>query len=71
MLSHFSCSNSATTWTVARQTPLSMGLPRQQYWSWLPCPSPGHLCDPGIEPLSLMSPAVAGGSSTLAPPEKP
>ena len=46
-----------TPWTVARQTPLSMGFTRQEYWSGLPCPSPGDLPDPGIEP----------GSSALQP----
>ena len=34
------------------QTPLSMGFPRQEYWSGLPFPSPGALSDPGIEPAS-------------------
>ena len=41
-----------TPWTVAYQTPLSMGFSRQEYWSWLPFPSPGDLPDPGIEPGS-------------------
>ena len=39
-----------TPWTVARQPPLSMGFSRQEYCSGLPCPSPGDLPDPGIEP---------------------
>ena len=39
-----------TPWTVAHQAPLSMGFPRQEYWSGLPFPSPGDLPDPGIEP---------------------
>ena len=39
-----------TSWTVAYQAPLSMGFSRQEYWSGLPCPSPGDLPDPGIEP---------------------
>ena len=39
-------------WTVARQAPLSMGFSRQEYWSGLPCPSPGDLPDLGIEPIS-------------------
>ena len=47
-------------WTVACQAPLSMGFPRQEHWSGLPFPPPGDLPDPGIEPLSLMSPALAG-----------
>ena len=37
---------------VARQAPLSMGFPRQEYWSGLPFPPPGGLPDPGIEPVS-------------------
>ena len=39
-----------TPWTVACQTPLSIGFSRQVYWSELPCPPPGDLPDPGIEP---------------------
>ena len=38
-----------TPWTVAHQVPLSMGFPRQEYWSGLPFPSPGDFLDPGIE----------------------
>ena len=49
-----------TPWTVARQAPLSMGLSRQGYWRGLPCPPPGDLPDPGIEPTSLTSPPLAG-----------
>ena len=37
---------------------------RQEYWSGLPCPPPGELPDPGIEPVSLASPALAGGFFT-------
>ena len=51
--------------------PLSMGFSRQEYWSGLPCPPPGDLPDPEIEPASLSSPALTGGSLPLAPPEKP
>ena len=39
-------------WTIARQAPLSMGFPRQEYWNGLPFPSAGDLLDPGIEPTS-------------------
>ena len=46
-----------TLWTIALQAPLSMGFLRQEYWSGLPCPTPGHLTHPGIESTSLMSPA--------------
>ena len=49
-----------TVWTAACQAPLSMGFSRQEYWSGLPCPLPRDLPDPGIEPSSLMSPALAG-----------
>ena len=41
-----------TPWTAAQQAPLSMGFPRQEYWSGLPFPSPGDLSDAGIEPTS-------------------
>ena len=43
---------------IACQAPLSIGFSRQEYRSGLPCSSPGHLPDPGIEPVSLMSPAL-------------
>ena len=56
----------ATLWTVARQAPLSMGFSRQEYWSALPCPPPGDLPNPGIEPRSLMCPALAGGFFTTS-----
>ena len=42
----------ATPWTVAHQTPLSMGFSRQEYWSGLPYPPPGDLPNPGVEPRS-------------------
>ena len=58
----------ATPWTVACQAPLSMGFPRQEYWSGLPFPSPGDLPDPGIKPISLASPALVGRFFTTAPP---
>ena len=46
--------------TVAHQVSLSIGFSRQEYWSELPCLPPGDLPDPGIEPWSLMFPALAG-----------
>ena len=46
--------------------PLSMESSRQQYWSGLPFPTPGDLPNPGIEPASLTSPALAGGFFTTA-----
>ena len=51
-VSSLSVSNSATPWTIAYQGPLSMGFPRQEYWSRLPFPSPGDLPNPGIKPGS-------------------
>ena len=55
-----SCPNLVTLWTVACQAPLSTGFSRQEYWNGLPCPPPGHLPNPGIEPMSPMSPAMPG-----------
>ena len=61
----------ATLRTINRQAPLSMGFPRQEYWrGWL-LPAPGDLPNPGMEPASLMSPALAGGFFTVAPLGKP
>ena len=56
----------ATPWTVVRQAHLSMGFSRQECWSGLPFPSPGDLPDPGMEPGSLTSPALAGGFFTTS-----
>ena len=56
-----------TPWTVAHQVPLSMGFPRQEYWSGLPFPYPGDLPDPGIEPRSSALQAV---SVLIEPPGK-
>ena len=64
-LASASCLTLATSWTVAHQTPLFMGLLRQEYWSGLPFSSPGDLPDPGIKP---MSPTLAGGFFTTEPP---
>ena len=47
-------------WTAAHQAPLSMGFSRQEYWSGLPCSSPGNLPDRRIKPASLAFPASAG-----------
>ena len=44
---------------IVCQAPLSMGFSRQECWSGLPCPFPGDLPNPGVEPMSLMSPALA------------
>ena len=58
----------ATPWTVAGQAPPSMGFSRQEYWSGLQFPSPGDLPDPGIEPASATSPALAGRFFTTSAP---
>ena len=52
--------------TVARQAPLSMGFSRQEYWSGLPCPPPGDLPHPGIEPKSALSPTLQADSLPLS-----
>ena len=53
-----------TLWMPACQAPLSLGFSRHEYWSGLPCPPSGDLPNPGIELMSLMSPALAGGFFT-------
>ena len=58
----------ATSWTIAHQGPLSMGFPRQEYWSELQFPSPGNFPNPGTEP---QSPVLAGDFFTTEPPGKP
>ena len=57
-----------TLWAVAHQAPLSMEFSRQKYWSGLPCPPPGDLPDPGIEPTP---PALKAVSLTPESPGKP
>ena len=58
----------AALWTVAHQSPLDVGIlqARTLYWSELPCPPPADLPHSGIEPSSLMSPALAGGFFTTS-----
>ena len=56
-----------TPWTLAHQAPLSMGFPKQKYWSGLPFSSAGS-SNPGIEPTSV---ALAGGFFTTESPGKP
>ena len=58
--------NSATPYAIACQTPLSMGLSRQEYWSGLPFSSPGDLPDPEIKLLSPVSPSLAVDSLPLS-----
>ena len=50
-----------TPWTGSCQAPLSMGFPKQEYWSGLPFPSPGDLSEPRMELSTLVSPALTGG----------
>ena len=67
MLNHFSCVLPfGTLWTIAHQALLSMRFSRQEDWSGLPCPPAGDLPNPGIEPTSLMTPALAGGFFTTS-----
>ena len=61
----------ATPWTEVCQAPLSMEFSRQEYWSRVPFPSLGYLPDPGVEPSSLVSPALVGRFFTTEPPGKP
>ena len=72
MLSRFSrvrlCATLWTVWPARLLCPL--GFSRQEYWSELPCPPPGDHPHPGIEPLSLTSPAWQAASLPLEPPEK-
>ena len=68
VLGHSVVFDSVTPWTVARQLPLSMGFPRQEYWSRLPFPTPGDLHDPRIKPASS---ALSDRCFTTEPPGKP
>ena len=68
MLIAQSCPTLCNTWTVVCQASLSMGFPRQEYWSGLPFPSPGDLPDPRIKPRS---PALQVDSLLSEPPGKP
>ena len=62
-----SCPTLVTPCIVDHQASLSMGFSRQEYWTGLPCPPPGDLPDPGIEPVS---PALAGRFFTIKLPGK-
>ena len=63
-----SCPTLCDPMTVAHQAPLSLEFSRQEYWSGLPCPSPGNLPDPGIKPRS---PSLQAGSLPSEPAGKP
>ena len=65
-----SCLTPVTPWIVIHQAPLSVEFSRQQYWSGLPFPTLGDLPDPGIEPKSLASPALADGFFIIVPSGK-
>ena len=56
----------ATPWTMAHEASLSIGFSWQEYWSGLPCPPPGDLPDPRIEPTSPVSPTVQVDSLPLS-----
>ena len=61
MLSRFSrVQLFVTLWAIAHQASPSIGFSRHGYWSGLSCPPQGDLPNPGIEPMSLTSPALAG-----------
>ena len=67
MLSHFyHVRLCAIPWTVAHQTPLSMRFSGQEYWSGLPRLPPGDFPNSGVKPVSLVSPALAGGFFTTS-----
>ena len=72
MLSCFSFAQLfATLWTIAHQTPFSMGISRQEYWSVLPISPPQDHPNTGMESVSLLSPALAGWFFSTASPGKP
>ena len=67
LLSHFSCGRLfEAPQTVAHQAPLLMEFSRQNYWSWLPFPTPGNLPNPGIKPTSPVSPKLQVDSLPLS-----
>ena len=67
VLSHFShVQLFVTPWTLAHQTPLSMGFSGHEYWGELSCSSPGDLPDPGIKSMFLISPSLTGGFFTTS-----
>ena len=56
----------ATLWTIAHHAPLFMGFSKQEYWSGLPFPTAGDLPDPGVGPVSLTFPVLAGRFFTIS-----
>ena len=65
------CQTLVIPWTVDCQAPLSMGFPRQEYWSGLPFPSPGDLPKSGVKSESSLSPALEDKFFTTDSPENP
>ena len=63
-------SDSVQPQTVARQVPMTLEFSWQEHWSRLSFPAPGDLPDPGIKPVSLASPKLAGRFFTTVPPGK-
>ena len=66
-----SCPTLCDPWTAAHQVPLSMGFSRQEYWNGLPFPPLGDLPNPGIKPISPVSPALQADSLPTAPSGNP
>ena len=66
-----SCPTRMTPWIVVHQAPLSMGFLRQEYWRGMPFPTAGDLPNPGIEPISFVSPAFVGRLYTSTTWEAP
>ena len=67
VVSHLVMSDSETHWTVAQQAPQALESFRQQYWSRLLLPIPGDPPNPGMEPMPLVSFALAGRFFTTVP----
>ena len=61
------CLTLRTVWTIARQAPLSMGFPRQEYWGGFLCPPPGALSDPGVESTCPVSPTLHADCLPIEP----
>ena len=66
MLSHFSCVQLCNSMDCSLPDSSVHGIPQVRILEWLPCPSPGHLPNPGIKLVSLMSRALAGGFFTIS-----
>ena len=66
-----SCPTLCNSMNCGLSAPLSIGFPRQEYWSGLPIPPSGDLSDLGIQPMSPAAPALADRFFTTEPPAKP